>query len=184
MQFRDLAKLCDKLESTAKRTEMVNLASNFLKRLEPREIEPATCMLLGRPFPNTSDERLDLSWATLVGVIYRVTGADRRDMDAAFAKSGDIGAATAVLFRNRKLKRQQLFSEKPLQLIDVHEILGRVARLKGPGARKRKERMIEGLLNSKEGKFLLVKGRAGVGKTMFCLELIKEFGFADLAAKG
>jgi len=35
---------------------------------------------------------------------------------------------------------------------------------------------IEGLLNSKEGKFLLVKGRAGVGKTMFCLELIKEFG--------
>ena len=35
---------------------------------------------------------------------------------------------------------------------------------------------IEGLLNSKEGKFLLVKGKAGVGKTMFCLELIKEFG--------
>jgi len=37
-------------------------------------------------------------------------------------------------------------------------------------------REIEGLLNSREGKFLLVKGRAGVGKTMFCLELIKEFG--------
>jgi KaiC/GvpD/RAD55 family RecA-like ATPase len=35
---------------------------------------------------------------------------------------------------------------------------------------------IHGLLNSEEGKFLLVKGEAGVGKTMFCLELIKEFG--------
>ena len=35
---------------------------------------------------------------------------------------------------------------------------------------------IHGLLNSEEGKFLLVKGKAGVGKTMFCLELIKEFG--------
>lgn len=91
MMFRELAELSEKLESTAKRTEMVSLASDFLKRLEPEEIEPAACMLLGRSFPNTSDERLDVSWATLVDIIYHITGANRRDMDAAFAKSGDIG---------------------------------------------------------------------------------------------
>lgn len=147
MRFLNLAKLCEKLESITKRNEMVKLVSDFLSQLNPDEIEPATCMLLGRPFPNTSDERLDVSWATLVDVIYRITGANRKDMDAAFAKSGDIGAATAILFRSRKAKRQQLFSEKPLQLLEVREILGKVARLKGSGARKRKERMIEGLLN-------------------------------------
>ena len=85
MLFLNLALLSEKLSSITRRTEMVNLASDFLKRLEPEEIEPAACMLLGRPFPNTSDECLDLSWATLVDVIYRITGASRKDMDAAFA---------------------------------------------------------------------------------------------------
>jgi len=32
------------------------------------------------------------------------------------------------------------------------------------------------ILNHPDGKFLLVKGRAGTGKTMFCLELIRECG--------
>jgi hypothetical protein len=32
------------------------------------------------------------------------------------------------------------------------------------------------LLNHPDGKFLLVKGKAGTGKTMFCLELIRECG--------
>ncbi len=65
MKFQELAELCEKLESTAKRCEMVNLTADFIKRLKLEGVEPATCMLLGRPFPNTSDERLDVSWATL-----------------------------------------------------------------------------------------------------------------------
>ncbi|MEM2870783.1 MAG: ATPase domain-containing protein [Thermoplasmata archaeon] len=32
------------------------------------------------------------------------------------------------------------------------------------------------LLNYPEGRFILVKGRAGTGKTMFCLELVRECG--------
>jgi len=147
MIFRNLAELCEKIETTTKRNEMVSLASDFLRQLDQREIEPAVCMLLGRPFPNTSDERLDVSWATLVDIIYRITGSSRRELDAAFAKSGDIGTTTAILFDSREVKRQQLFSEKPLQLLEVQEILRKVARLKGAGARKRKQRMIEGLLN-------------------------------------
>ena len=91
-----MAKVCDKIESTTKRTEMVNLACDFLKRLEPKEIESAACMLLGRPFPNTSEERLDVSWATLLGIITRITGAKRKDMETAFGKSGDIGTALFV----------------------------------------------------------------------------------------
>lgn len=145
--FLNLVRLSEKLSSTSKRTEMVGLASAFLAKLDPGEVEPTACMLLGRPFPNTSDRSLEVSWATLAGAIGRVTGTGRKEFDAAFAKSGDIGSATAVLFRKRKLKRQQLFPEKRLQLLEVKEALDKVASLKGTGVRKRKERMIESLLN-------------------------------------
>ncbi|MFH1821112.1 MAG: hypothetical protein ABH852_01545 [Methanobacteriota archaeon] len=79
MLFWDFAEVCEKLESTTKRTEMVNLTSDFLKKLKPEEIDPAASMLLDRPFPNTSDERFDLSRATLVDFIYRITGINRAD---------------------------------------------------------------------------------------------------------
>src|SRR5512137_1321068 len=32
------------------------------------------------------------------------------------------------------------------------------------------------LLNNPEGRFVLVKGKAGTGKTLFCLELVRECG--------
>jgi len=147
MIFRSLAELCEKIEKTTKRSEMIKLTSDFLRQLNQVEIEPAVCMLLGRPFPNTSEERLDVSWATLVDIIYRITDASRRELDAAFAKSGDIGTTTAILFASKKVKRQQLFFERPLQLLEVREILRKVAKLRGAGARRKKQRMIEGLLN-------------------------------------
>lgn len=69
MLFRELAEICEKLTSTTKRSEMVRLVADFLTRLEPGEVETASCMLLGRPFPNTSRWRLDVSWSTLAEVI-------------------------------------------------------------------------------------------------------------------
>ena len=75
-EFRVLAELCEKLETTSKRTVMVSLVAEFLKRLHADEVEPATSMILGRPFPKWDKRTLEISWATLSGLIKRLTKVD------------------------------------------------------------------------------------------------------------
>ena len=148
MSFKDLACLSEKLSSTTKRTEMVSLAADFLKDLDPKEVEPAVFMLLGRPFTRTSDEQLDISGATLYSLVLRITGAGPKNMDKALSNSADFGDATANLFKSRKAKSQQLFAEKPLDILGVQETLKAIAKVKGARSRQKKERLLEGLLNS------------------------------------
>lgn len=153
-----MAELGEKLESTTKRNKMVELTADFLKQLEPEEIEPAVCMLLGRPFPKAGKERLDISWATLRGLILRVTGAKPLEMEDAFEKTGDLGKTTAVLFDSRRIKGQQLLMEKPLNLLEVRSAMEKVSKVKGTEARQRKERILVGLLNRSdplEAKYLV-----------------------------
>jgi DNA ligase-1 len=168
MRFRELAELGEGLGTTTKRGEMVGLCADFLRRLAREEIEPAVCMLLGRPSPGLGGEELEVSWATLRGLILRVTGAGLGEIEEAFGRTGDLGEAAAVLFRSRA-KRQRLFEEGPLELLEVQAALREVARVKGPGARSRKERIIEGLLNRSdplEAKYL-VKTIIGEMRTSF-----------------
>ncbi|MEM3514388.1 MAG: ATP-dependent DNA ligase [Candidatus Hadarchaeum sp.] len=183
MLFRELAEVCESLASTTKRSEMVRMVADFLACLEPEEVEPASCMLLGRPFPKTSRWRLDVSWATLAEVVLRITGASQRELAAAFDRTGDVGAATAILFHTARTKHQQLFLIRPLLLLEVHEILRKVARLSGPGARRRRERLIEGLLNRcepLEAKYLvkIVTGemRTGFQEGLMELAVARAFG--------
>ena len=111
--FCALAELCEKLEATSKRTSMVDWVADFLKRLHASEIEPATSMMLGRAFPKWDQRTLEVSWATLSGVIKRLTENDWRVFTEAFSKTGDVGAAAKIVFEARKTERQTALFEKP-----------------------------------------------------------------------
>jgi hypothetical protein len=49
--FKSLTELLEKVEATKSRLQMTALAANFLKTLEPEEVEPAVSLILGRAFP-------------------------------------------------------------------------------------------------------------------------------------
>lgn len=158
MKFRELVELSEGLRSTSKRNEMIGLVVDFLKNLENEEIEPAVCMLLGRPFPKASGKKLDISWKTLRKPILRISGAKSEDLEAAFERTGDLGKTTAAVFRLEATKPQQTLVERPLELREVQESLKKVAMIKGPGSIKRKKRVLEGLLNRSgplEAKYLV-----------------------------
>jgi len=146
MKFRELNELCEKLEITTKRNLMTSMVADFLRRLKAEEVEPAVSMLLGRPFPKWDFRTLDVSWATLSGIIQRLTEVDWREFSAAFRETGDIGAATKIIFERKKTQRQSTLFEKPLTLLEVREILEAIAEASGQRSRERKERLIESLL--------------------------------------
>lgn len=96
--FRSLAILFEKVEATKGRLEIIDLAAEFLRQLEAEEVEPAVSMILGRAFPRWSQKTLDVSWATLSGVLQRLVGAGWSVFHEAFAATGDVGATAMAVF--------------------------------------------------------------------------------------
>jgi len=146
-EFRSLAELCEKLGGTTKRTLMVGYVADFLKQLQPEEVEPAVSMTLGRPFPKWDQRVLEVSWATLSAMIKRLTNVDWKDFRAAFSKTGDIGDATKIVFEASKIRKQATLFEKPLTVLEVRHTFENIAETSGYGSRERKERLVETLLS-------------------------------------
>lgn len=145
-EFRSLAELCEKLGGTTKRTLMVNYVADFLKQLQPEEVEPAVSMILGRPFPKWDQRVLEVSWATLSALIKRLTNVDWKDFREAFSKTGDIGDATKIVFEASKIRRQVTLFERSLTVLEVRHTFENIAETGGYGSRERKERLVETLL--------------------------------------
>jgi len=156
--FRALAELCEKLEGIKKRTLIISLVSDFLKTLEREEVEPAVSMILGRALPKYSEHTLEVSWATLSEIIRRITGVDWKVFTDAFSKTGDIGAATKIVFESGGVKRQLSLFEKVLTINDVRKSFEAIAEAIGPGSREKKGRLLEALLSAAlplEAKYLV-----------------------------
>ncbi|MEM2440044.1 MAG: ATP-dependent DNA ligase [Candidatus Bathyarchaeia archaeon] len=156
--FKALAELCEKLEGMKRRVPMVRLTSEFLKALEPEEVEPAVSMILGRALSKHSQQSLEVSWATLSEIIGRITGVSWETFTEAFNKTGDVGAAAKIVFENSKIKKQASLFEKPLTITDVRRSFEAIAEAAGKGSREKKERLIEALLSSAsplEAKYLV-----------------------------
>ena len=157
-EFRSLAELCEKLGGTTKRTLMVNYVADFLKQLQPEEVEPAISMILGRPFPKWDQRVLEVSWATLSTIIKRLTNVNWKDFREAFSKTGDIGDATKIVFEASKIRKQVTLFEKPLTVLEVRHTFENIAETAGYGSRERKERLVETLLGeatSLEAKYIV-----------------------------
>jgi DNA ligase-1 len=145
-EFRVLAELGDKLENTKKRTLMVDLVAEFLRNLSPDEIEPATSLILGRPFPKADTRTLEVSWATVRDVIKRLTKVDWKRFTEAFGRTGDLGATIKIILEANKIRKQATLVDKPLTILEVRRSLEVIAETSGTGSRERKERLLETLL--------------------------------------
>jgi len=147
LEFKALVELCESLEKTTKRNVMIGVVADFLRGLSEEEIEPAISMMLGRAFPKYDPRTLDVSWATLSEIIRRLSGVDWATFNTAFRSTGDVGAATQIVFERRTPHKQSLLFEKPLTILEVRRILEHIAELKGQGSREKKERLVETLLS-------------------------------------
>lgn len=146
-QFQVFAELCEKLEETSKRTVMVDLVAKFLNQLNDDEVRPGASMILGRALPKWDQRALEISWATLSNVIKRLTNVEWISFREAFAKTGDIGATTKVLFESRRIQKQVRLFENPLTVLEVGRALESIAEIAGYSSRERKERLLETLFS-------------------------------------
>ena len=180
--FRDLCELCEKLAATTKRLVKIGLAADFLKSLQPQEVEPAVSMILGRPFPKWDQRVLEISWTTLSGLIKQVTNLDWNDFRAAYSQTGDVGSAVKAVFEASKIRKQVTLFEKPVTVLEMRRIFENIAEASGYGSRERKERLIETLLgriSPLEAKYvvkiLIFEMRTGFSEGLMEMAVAKAF---------
>jgi DNA ligase-1 len=150
----------EKVEATRKRGDMVQDVAEFLKRMLREELMPATLFLIGKVFPSSDERTLEVSGSTLWRVVMRVTSAKPEDLGKAFEATGDFGdAVKGVLLKQSNVRTQDTLLSRPsLTILEVKRQLDELAEVSGEGSRKRKERIIEGLLaraSPLEAKFII-----------------------------
>ncbi len=156
--FISLADFLEKVESTRKRLDKISIAADFLKNLEPEEMEPAVSMVLGRAFPKWSQITLEVNWKTLSGVLQMIVGDYFSVFSEAFGSTGDVGDAVKAVFRKNYMKKQSVLLEKKLTINEVKRVLQLIAETGGSGSRGKKERLIYSLLSQAtpvEAKYLV-----------------------------
>ena len=145
--FRSLAELCETLESTKKRKVMTEKVASFLKAIDPREIEPAVLMTLGRILPRWDQRVLEVSWVTLLKTINKITESEVNSFSCAVTETGDPGDAVRLLFRKQKLRKQSVLFTSQLTILKAHELFQAVIQTSGEGSREKKERLLYTLLS-------------------------------------
>lgn len=71
MLFRELAETCEELAKLSGRRDKVSLIVRLLRRLSPEEARYASLLLIGRTLPESMEERLEVSFATLEEALER-----------------------------------------------------------------------------------------------------------------
>ena len=156
--FKSLADLLESIEATKKRLEIVGQTANFLRSLDPEEIEPAVNMMVGRAFPKYRQKTLDVSWSTLIRIFERISIFNWDLFRQVMANTGDIGSAIKIIFESSKPKKQTQLTQTYLTITEVRRAFDAIAQAQGSGARTKKERLITTLMSQAtpvEAKYLV-----------------------------
>ncbi|MCW4028778.1 MAG: ATP-dependent DNA ligase [Candidatus Bathyarchaeota archaeon] len=156
--FKSLSELIEKIEATKKRLEIIAYTANYLQTVDADEIQAATNMLIGRPFPRYSQKTLDISWTTLSHILESVCDFDWTSFREAMARTGDIGSATKAVLEQGKPRKQTQLTQTTLTITEVHRAFEALAQTGGAGSRTKKERQLTALLSQAtpvEAKYLV-----------------------------
>jgi len=143
--FQVLADVSETIMGTSGRLEKMDLAGVFLANLSVDETEIGALLLIGRPFPRTSQRTLALDWKALNQILQELLHPSRELLNELFAQSGDIGEVVYQLYLRSGAIRQSTLFTTPLTIQDVHFTFTEIADAQGPGSRKRKTTLLRAL---------------------------------------
>ena len=156
--FSELTELCETLEKLSSRNEMVDNVAEFLKKIQPDEVDATVRFIIGAPLPSNDPRTLEVSYRTLMDSIKNSTKATNPQIIEIFNESGDIGTTVQTLFEKMKSQRQLTLFHKPLTILDVQDYFESMAYTSGTGSRNRKMQIVEALLGRSsplEAKYLV-----------------------------
>jgi DNA ligase 1 len=124
--FARFAEVAEAVKATPRKLEKITLLASYLNQLDLDDAARAALYLTGRPFPQSSNQRLNLGWAAMRRAVLQVSGADEADWRAAYRRFADSGDATEALLQAR--------AAPPVTatLAEVEQFLAEAAAARGP----------------------------------------------------
>lgn len=179
MLFAEFARMCDHLESTPGRLEMIDYISQILPRLDTTDLPIFVRFVTGRIFPDWSPLKLGIGPNLLFDAITLIVDGTRADVIREINRHGDVGLAFEAILGEGKVSRKStraatvqtsLFSRE-LTLAEVYRDLETVARKGGRASQQEKLSLIQNLFQNAtplEGRYLarllMEDLRIGVGE--------------------
>ncbi len=168
MLFLDFSKVCEKLEATSGRLDMIGIISKELPDLSDEELPVFVRFVMGRIFPDWSSEKLGIGPNLLYDAAAAVAGISREKVIDRVNRTGDAGLAIEELL---SVKSQTTFFHEDLDLVHVYESLMAIAGMEGKNSQREKllaARRLLGNAHPLEGRYLarimLEELRIGVGE--------------------
>ncbi|MDD1688309.1 MAG: DNA ligase, partial [Methanoregula sp.] len=168
MLFMDFSRVCEHLEGTAGRLDMIDIISRVLPDLTQEELPVFVRFIMGRIFPDWSSKKLGIGPNLLYIAIGYVAGIKKEDVIEKVNTTGDAGRATEELL---SIKSQTTFFHEDLDIVRVYNELIAIAEMEGKKSQREKLLAVRRLLaNARplEGRYLarimLEELRIGVGE--------------------
>ncbi|MFX0168094.1 MAG: ATP-dependent DNA ligase [Candidatus Hodarchaeota archaeon] len=173
--FLKLAKVSEAIMGTTKRLEKMDLAGEFLSQLPVDQLEAGALLLIGRPFPRTSQRTLAINWSALYQILRELLQPTPSLIHKLFAQTGDIGEVVHQLYLQAGNIRQTMLFSSPLEITEVASTFTEMADIQGAGSRKRKTTLLRSLFTRAqplEAKYLakLLVGDQRIGFSVGMLE--------------
>ncbi|WP_287585694.1 ATP-dependent DNA ligase [Candidatus Borrarchaeum sp.] len=143
--FRKLSELGEQIEAATKRLKKMYLAGEFLDSIPLEEVEAASLLLIGQPFPRTSQRTLDLDWSALSQILQELLNPPPNTISQFFSETGDIGEVVRRIYQKSGGIRQTTLFSIPLTILDVYQTFSEIADIQGSGSRKRKMTLLRSL---------------------------------------
>ncbi len=148
MNYAELAKTYQKLESTPKMLEKRDILSDFIKQIPDDEVGVITLLLRGLVFPEWDQKELGIADKLAIKAIASTAGESIEKVTCLWKEIGDLGEVAEKLVGHKK---QSTLFQKNLTVKKVHETLAKLPDVSGSGAVDKKISLIKELLSSSDG---------------------------------
>ncbi|RLG65399.1 DNA ligase [archaeon] len=144
MLFKDVAETLERISLEQSINKKVEIIGDLLRRAAPEEIDVVSRFVIGKPFPEWSGKELNVGWRTVLKAAVNVTGVDSGEIVKLFKRYGDTGSVVEAILEKRK--PTLLSPVKPLTVLEVHEILEKIAGISGEGSFQGRVKLVEHML--------------------------------------
>ena len=144
MRYSKLAELYEKLSSTTKRLEKIDILSKFLEDIKAEE-SYLLYLIEGNIYPDYDERRIGISNQLAIKAIAKATGTTTSNVTSLWKKVGDIGKTAKELTKN---KQQRTLASSLITTQKVLENLRKLPELEGKGTVDKKISLITELLTS------------------------------------
>jgi DNA ligase 1 len=180
-QFSYFVETCEKIRSTTKKNEKIDIISNYITNLDETSLSIAVLFLSGRAFPIGSTTTLNIGFTTIMQSLSEIAMLDIKDIQNIHLKHGDIGAMAEYAVSKKHII--SLFNQQEsISLSYVYHQFKKIANIIGSGSNKNKKNILKGLLialSPLESKYLIkiITGEMRIGSVEGLVEIALSHAF-------